>query len=295
MELGVLFERGVLLNGLALCSGVGGLERGIASVFRNYKTVCHVEGEAYAVACLVSQMEKGFIHEAPVWSNVRTFNGKAWIGKVDIISGGFPCQPFSQAGKQKGIDDERYLWPSISKIISQIRPSIVILENVPIVLNHAGKIIFGDLAKMGYNSSWCVIRASDAEAPHRRERFFSISIHSNSYNDGFPISFIKEESYDRILEERKIQGSCFERLCSNVSNTHSNSKSNKSINVKQRGIFQKSEHWKVEPGVGRMADGVAHWVDRLRACGNGVVPQQAKLALEILISNLNLEFKDSKL
>ena len=279
------------MNGLALCAGVGGLERGIESIFNRYKTVCYVEGEAYAASCLISQMEKGWVDEAPIWSNVRTFDGNPWRGKVDIVSGGFPCQPFSQAGKQKGTEDKRHLWPEISRIIGEIRPSIVILENVPNVTDIAGSIIFADLAKMGYNSSWGIVRASDANAPHRRARFFSISIDPNTYNDGLPISIFKEDCHDRIFAEGGLERSFIERLCSNVSNSNSKSKSNSTIYVEERRIFQKStwiiENWIPEPGMGRMADGVANWMDRLRACGNGVVPQQAKLALEILICKYN--------
>lgn len=310
------------MNGLALCAGVGGLERGIESVFVDFKTVCYVEGETYAAACLVSQMEKGWIHEAPIWSNVRTFDGKPWSGKVDIISGGFPCQPFSKAGKQKGKEDERHLWPDISRIIGEVQPSIVILENVPNVIDHAGTDMFGDLAQMGYNSAWGIVRASDANAPHQRARFFSISVNTDTYNDGLPLHLIKEECHGRIIGTRIMEGSRIEGFCSNVSNTNSESKSNSTIDVEEGRLIQQPipnpnskglevwgcipnnlqeefeaterghqvervQAWSIEPELGRVADGVAYRVDRLRACGNGVVPQQARLALEILISKLN--------
>lgn len=335
------------LNGLALCGGVGGLERGIESVFVDFRTVCYVEGEAYAAACLISQMEKGWIYEAPVWSNVRTFDGKPWRRKVDIISGGFPCQPFSKAGKQKGKDDERHLWPDISRIIGEVQPSIVILENVPNVIDYAGTDIFGDLAKMGYNSAWGIVRASDANAPHQRARFFSISINTDAYNDGLPLHLIKEDCHGRIVGTRTLEGSRIEGFCSNVSNTNNKNEamrgkhkavqkpifcgqidSSRSIddgreghnkktwktsenvpnpngkglevwgcitkNIEEKFEATKRSHqieriptWSIEPELGRVADGVAYRVDRLRACGNGVVPQQARLALEILISKLN--------
>jgi DNA (cytosine-5)-methyltransferase 1 len=286
------------LNGLALCSGVGGLERGIESVFENYKTVCHVEGEAYAVACIISQMEKGWIHEAPVWSDLRTFDGSKWRGKVDVISSGFPCQPFSQAGNIKGIDDPRYLWPHVSRIIGEVRPSLVILENVPNVVEHVGTHIFGDLSEMGYCCSWGIVRASDAKAPHQRRRFFAVAIHTNTYNNGFPIFKFKKESNDNIYGARKLEGNRTERLCSNVSDSNSNSKPNLSFDDRKGGIVQEHfriEEWKVEPRVARVADGVAYWMDRIRACGNGVVPQQAKLAIETLFKQLIDFIEDSKL
>ena len=285
------------MNGLALCGGVGGLERGIESVFVNFKTVCYVEGEAYAAACLVSQMEKGWIHEAPIWSNVRTFDGKQWRGKVDIISGGFPCQPFSKAGKQKGKDDERHLWPDISRIIGEVQPSIVVLDNVPNVIDHAGTDIFGALAKMGYDSAWGGVRASDANAPHQRSRFFSISINTDTYDDGLPLHLIKEDCHGRIIGKRIMEGSRIEGFCSNVSNPNGkglevwgcipNNLQEEFKATKRSHQIERIPTWSIEPELGRVADGVAYRVDRLRACGNGVVPQQARLALEILISKLN--------
>lgn len=286
------------LNGLALCSGVGGLERGIASVFEEYRTVCHVEGEAYAVACIISQMEKGWIHESPVWSNLRTFDGSKWRGKVDVISSGFPCQPFSKAGNILGIDDPRYLWPDVSRIIGEIRPSIVILENVPNVIDHVGTNIFGDLSEMGYCSSWGIIRASDAKAPHRRARFFSISIHTNAYSRGLSIYNFKQESYDRIFGKGKLERNKSEGLCEDLSNSNRNRKSIMPFDDKKKGFISKSEpgtKWKIEPRMARMADGVAYWMDRIRACGNGVVPDQAKLAIEILLKQLIDFIEDSKL
>jgi len=286
------------LNGLALCSGVGGLEQGIASVFKDYKTVCHVEGETYAVGVLISQMEKGSIHDSPIWSDLRTFKGSKWRGKVDVISSGFPCQPFSKAGKGKGKEDHRYLWPHVSRIIGEVLPSIVILENVPKIIDHSGKNIFGDLAEMGYCSSWGIIRASDAKAPHRRERFFSISIHTNSYSRGLSIYNFKQESYDRIFGKGKLERNKSQRLCKDLPNSNSNRKSIMSFDDKKRRFISKSDpgsKWEVEPRVARVADGVAYWMDRIRACGNGVVPDQAKLAIEILLKQLIDFIEDSKL
>lgn len=120
------------LNGLALCAGIGGLELGIKLVYPSYTTVCYVEIEAYNVACLVKRMEEGFLDKAPVWSDVRTFDGKPWRGKVDIVAAGFPCQPFSLAGKLKRESDDRHLWPDIARIIRECEPSLVFLENVHI-------------------------------------------------------------------------------------------------------------------------------------------------------------------
>lgn len=268
---------------LALCAGGGGLEAGIKLVLADdqgsmddIRTVCYVEGEAYAAAVLVSQMEKGRLHPAPVWSDLRTFDGKPWRGKVDLISAGFPCQPFSAAGKQLGTEDPRHLWPHVARIIGEVGPSIIILENVPGVIDHAGAIVAGDLAEMGFDSSWGIVRASDAAAPHRRSRWFCVAILSNangssksdgSFNDGKGRIF-REPMADTGRESSQIQASRGFSTESFLERAR-----------RQRQIGSKP--WQVEPDVGRVVDGVAHWVDRLRLLGNGVVPQQAALGIAL--------------
>lgn len=293
------------MNGLALCAGVGGLERGIESFLPDYRTVCYVEGEAYVAACLVAQMAKGLVDEAPIWSDVRTFDGKPWRGKVDLISAGFPCQPFSKAGKQKGTEDPRHLWPSISRIIGEVRPSIIVLENVPNVLDFAGPIVFGDLAQMGYDSAWGIVRASDAGAPHRRARFFALAIHSDTDHHGLTISEFTEDHDERVIEGRKLAGDRAEGLCGDVSDSNGEGSQRHWFSLEREAeeipaplLGQGNQPrswtrpgWTPEPGMDRMVDGVANWMDRLRACGNGVVPQQATLALRILLETLQHEVK----
>ena len=310
------------MNGLALCAGVGGLELGIERVFDGYRTVCYVEGEAFSAAVLRNQMEKGRLHQAPIWSNLRTFDGKPWRGTVDIVSAGFPCQPFSQAGNQDGTEDPRHLWPEVARIVSEIRPSIIILENVPGVIVHTGASVAGDLAKMGYHQGWGIVRASDAAAHHRRARWFCVAVNPDSDMHGFSISRPTEDGRSGSLEERSP---IHERgkppgLCHEVSDTNGNSKSNEPVNATEgRSIQQPISHtrcepseiqtqwkfptvkfssgsgkegrafvqsWTPEPSVGRVANGVADWVDRLRACGNGVVPKQAELAIRIILEML---------
>jgi len=160
------------LNGLALCSGYGGLELALERFFPGYKTVCHVEGESFAVSHLIKKMDEGRIHPAPIWDDLRTFDGKRWRGVVDIIAGGFPCQPFSSAGKQMATEDPRHLWPNIVQIVRQVRPRFLFFENVPGVVKWILDRILLDLASMGYDASWCVVRAADVGAPHSRARWF---------------------------------------------------------------------------------------------------------------------------
>ena len=285
------------MNGLALCAGVGGLELGIERVFDGYRTVCYVEGEAFSAAVLRKQMEKGRLHQAPIWSNLRTFDGKPWRGTVDIVSAGFPCQPFSQAGNQEGTEDPRHLWPEVARVVSEIRPSIVILENVPGVIIHAGASVAGDLAEMGYHQGWGIVRASDAAAHHRRARWFCVAVNPHADLHGFSISRPAQDGGSGSLEEGSAihQGREPPGLCSEVPDTRREpsqiqtkwkfTSGQIAASTSQEGrTFIQS--WTPEPEVGRVADGLAYRVDRLRACGNGVVPQQAELAIRIILEML---------
>jgi len=307
------------LNGLALCAGVGGLERGIESIIPQARTVCYVEGETYPASVLASKMEAGLLPKAPIWSNVRTFDGKPWCGKVSFISGGFPCQPYSTAGKQLADKDPRDLWPDFARIIGEVVPQFIFLENVPNVVKWALPTVLKDLSKMGYDAAWCVVAASEVGAPHKRARWFLFA-YSN-------------DSSKHVMQFHEPQSSTQEFETNNFSNTNGK-RWNKvkpnlwsgQFNVKGGGekirhsngdrcgkhayakgrqrIISKgelegdrpknfcsidtlrdsiSEHWKVEPPMGRMVDGVADWVHRMRACGNGVVPQQAAYAYSILM------------
>ena len=186
------------MNGLALCAGVGGLERGIERVLPQARTVCYVEGEAYAASVLASKMEEGRLHPAPIWSNVRTFDGKPWRGVVDWISGGFPCQPFSVAGKQLGEDDPRHLWPEFVRIIGE------------------GASVASDLAEFGYRFAWTTLRASDVGALHHRRRWFCVA-HANGEGESsipllpkmaeFPTDDVSNTHRARIGESREdVQG-----------------------------------------------------------------------------------------
>ena len=112
------------LFGLSLCSGAGGLDLGLTIAMPGYRTVGHVERETYAAAILVARMEEAALDPAPVWDDVASFDGRPWRGAVDIVTAGYPCQPFSVAGKRRGADDPRHLWPHVARIIGEVdRPS----------------------------------------------------------------------------------------------------------------------------------------------------------------------------
>ena len=163
------------LRGISLCAGVGGLDLGIHIAVPSYRTVCYVERDAYAAATLVARMEDAALDCAPLWDDVKTFNGKAWRGVVDIIHGGYPCQPFSVAGKKLGDKDPRHLWPHIARIVREIKPPICFFENVGGHLRLGFEQVHDDLRSMGYRVKAGLFTASEVGATHKRERLFILA------------------------------------------------------------------------------------------------------------------------
>ncbi|PHQ97397.1 MAG: DNA methyltransferase, partial [Marinosulfonomonas sp.] len=138
------------LFGLSLCAGAGGIDLGLTIACPGYRTVCYVERESYAAATLVARMEDAALDTAPVWDDVGTFNGRPWRGAVDILTGGYPCQPFSIAGQRKGAQDPRHLWPHFARIIGECQPEWVFLENVANHLNIGYREVRCELEELGY-------------------------------------------------------------------------------------------------------------------------------------------------
>lgn len=167
-------------NELAICAGYGGFSLGLRLLGIPHRTVCYVEREAYAAATLVARMEDQTLRSAPIWNDLTTFDGKPWRGKVHIVTAGLPCQPFSAAGVKAGLDDERHLWPHAKRIIEEVKPELVFLENVTAVarvgwLAH----VLSDLAEMGFDAEWGLLSAASVGAPHKRDRFWLLA-HTNS-------------------------------------------------------------------------------------------------------------------
>ncbi|AUC53964.1 DNA methyltransferase [Sagittula sp. P11] len=164
------------LFGLSLCSGAGGLDLGLTIALPGYRTVGHVERETYAAATLVARMEDSSLDRAVVWDDVGTFDGRPWRGAVDIITAGYPCQPFSVAGKRRGADDPRHLWPHVARIIGEVEPPFVFLENVAHHLRLGFPEVAAGLVEMGYRLAAGLFTAAKVGAPHKRERLFILAI-----------------------------------------------------------------------------------------------------------------------
>ncbi|HEC61943.1 MAG TPA: hypothetical protein ENI27_06770 [bacterium] len=167
------------MNGLSLFSGAGIGELALKHILPDYRTVGYVDNDKYCQAVLRARIKDGVLDDAPIFGDIREFNTRyasLYTGKVDWLSAGFPCQPFSVAGRQLGEADERNMWPATRDAISIIRPGYVFLENVPGLLVHEYiRQIFGDLAKMRYDCEWDIVAAAFVGAPHLRKRVWILA------------------------------------------------------------------------------------------------------------------------
>jgi DNA (cytosine-5)-methyltransferase 1 len=162
---------------LSLCSGAGGLDLGLQIAMPSARTIGLVERDAFAAAILVARMQDRSLDDAPIWDDVGTFDGRPWRGSVDIVTAGYPCQPFSVAGKRRGADDPRHLWPHVARIIGECQPPFVFLENVAHHLRLGFPEVASGLVGMGYRLAAGLFTAAEVGAPHKRERLFILAIH----------------------------------------------------------------------------------------------------------------------
>ena len=242
------------LRAISLFSGAGGLD--LAAKRCGIKTVCYVEWDRYAQGVLMSRMRDGGLDLAPLWDDVTTFDGTAWRGKVDIVFGGFPCQPHSVAGKRKGADDKRNLWPDTMRILRESGAWGFVGENVPgIVTNGFAAQVLADLEREGFCGAPFSNTACASGAPHMRERVFFVA-HAKC----------------RRIQKLRLRCGFVPRESQVTPNRHSND-GDTSKRIRE-----------IKSGRLRVDDGVAFGADRLRCCGNGVVPEEAVPAFEKLIS-----------
>ena len=144
------------LRELALFAGAGGGILG--GKLLGWRTVCAVEWDAYAASVLVARQNDGCLPPFPIWDDVQTFDGRPWRGRIDVISGGFPCQDISAAGKGAGIDGERSgMWGHMARIVGEVRPRFVFVENSPLLVGRGLARVLGDLAQMGYDARWGIV------------------------------------------------------------------------------------------------------------------------------------------
>ncbi|PAL20234.1 DNA methyltransferase [Sphingopyxis sp. GW247-27LB] len=160
------------LRGLSLCAGYAGLDLGIGIAEPRYRTVCYVEREAHAAATLVARMADAALDAAPVWDDLKSFDGRPWRGRVHILSAGYPCQPFSHAGKRRGKRDPRHLWPEVERLIREVQPALVFAENVEGHIDLGFAEVAASLRRLGFHPKAGLFTAREAGARHRRRRLF---------------------------------------------------------------------------------------------------------------------------
>lgn len=312
------------LRAISVCSGIGGLDLGLdyASALGApaVRPVVYIEREAFAAATLVARMGDKVLHEAPVWSDVATFDARAWRGAVDLVVGGIPCQPHSLAGSRRGTEDERNLWPHFWRIVRESGATVAFLENVPGLRSSGGLgAILEDLAHGGWDAEWLDVSAAQVGAPHRRQRLFVLAYAQGLAERGDPVAgpAVADAVRERpqagrgAVEQRAGRGQPAAGLGA-MADAGGEGRGERGLGRDERpgehdaargddadgrdaralalpypwppGRDTPPERWPAdcpEPGLRRGVDGASAGLfraDRLRALGNGVVPQQAAAA-----------------
>ena len=273
---------------LSLFSGIGGLD--LAAEWAGFKTVGQCEWADYPTKVLEKHWP-----DVTRWRDIRTltrdsFYEQTGLRTVEIVSGGFPCQPFSVAGKKKGKGDDRYLWPEMLRVIRELTPRWVVGENVPGILRIAASDIVTDLERVGFNVLVFDFEAADVGAPHRRERVAFIANRESravenagrircGESEILPQLARRTESFGRSKTMANaggqgLQGVQFSRARSNETGEGRTRSHGSTAERGYDGRLGTLPVWEPEPSVGRVAHGVPHRVDRLKCLGNAVVPQQ---------------------
>jgi DNA (cytosine-5)-methyltransferase 1 len=283
------------LRELALFAGAGGGILG--GLLHGWRTVAAVEIEDYPRRVLLQRQADGILPRFPIWDDVCTFDGKPWRGKVDVVSGGFPCQDISAAGKGAGIEGERSgLWKEMARIIGEVRPRYAFMENSPMLISRGLTTVLGDLAEMGQDAEWCIVGAVDVGANHARKRIWILSDRWETLPDACEIMCTAGRKYSQ-RKTGSVSYKCrpwqslayssgigLQGCCEIGVGEQEKEREQSRKKIERDACYQMSDGswWDTEPNVGRVANGVADRVDRLKAIGNGQVPAVAALAWQIL-------------
>ena len=185
---------------IGLCAGYGGIELGLARVLPTLRSVALCEIEAFPIANLVAKMEAGLMESAPIWTDLKTFPWESFRDRVDILTGGYPCQPFSAAGKRAGKEDPRHLWPWIADGIRILRPRVCFFENVEGHISLGLSSVISDLEELGYKVSWGIFSAREVGAPHQRKRVFILA--HDAHGEQRAWSLLRQDWQGAALLER---------------------------------------------------------------------------------------------
>jgi DNA (cytosine-5)-methyltransferase 1 len=237
------------------CGAGGGV---LADILLGHIPVGACEIEEYPRNVLLQRQRDGILPPFPIWDDIRTLDGRPWRGLVDVVAGGFPCQDISAAGKGAGIDGDRSgMWREMRRVVGEIRPRKVFVENSPLLVGRGLARVIGDLTEMRYSSRWCVLGAGHIGAWHLRERLWLVATDDLQER-------VKGERQEPIQREFRIPGS------ENV------------------GRFEdlQSRSDLPEPLIRGDRNGVPAFVDRIAAIGNAQCPQVAATAWRILTEEI---------
>jgi DNA (cytosine-5)-methyltransferase 1 len=179
---------------VSLCAGYGGIDLGLKRAIGNLRTIAFSEIEAFACANLVAKMEAGHLDPAPIWTDVKTFPYAQLQYCVDVLSGGYPCQPFSAAGQRLGKCDPRHLWPWILPGIDAMRPRFCFFENVEGHVTLGLREVIEELEGIGYRTTWGLFSAAEVGAPHQRKRVFILAHRDSSGSQGWDCPILPERA-----------------------------------------------------------------------------------------------------
>ncbi len=288
---------------ISLFNGIGGFQ--LAAHWAGWENVAHCEIDEWCNKVVAQHFQK-----SKCYTDIKQFNAKEYANRIDVISGGFPCQPFSLAGKQRGKEDDRYLWPEMLRIIREVKPKIVIGENVAGIVELALDTVLSDLEGEGYKTEAFIIPACAINAPHRRDRVWIIAYTDNWWNgwgqqqpesqqekiepnentNSFRCNGEEWESKSEIRGFGEFSTGNNERIYSkpittNTESTRQQMCKNGQGKEQLRGSFTRDlwQEWTTEPPICGMDNGIPNRVDRIKALGNAIVPQ---VAFEIM-QNLN--------
>lgn len=285
--------------GISLCAGYAGLDLGLHIAEPGYRTICYVEREAHAAAAIVARMEDQALAPAPIWDNLQSFDGRAWRGKVHLVTAGYPCQPFSHAGHLRGADDPRHLWPEVARIVDEVGPDWVFCENVEGHLNLGLSDVCAQLQAMDYRCKAGLFAAAETGASHRRRRLFLLA-HANGQRRRLSPQHC-DSRYDVGAEEAGEPADhqrrpIFAEQCDQKLDDDMDELAGIGLPKLRgaEGIFapdpDELQEWHrlldvqpdVQPAVFRTDDGMAERLDRLRGVGNGVSSMAAAIAWAVL-------------
>lgn len=276
------------INGIAACAGAGGLELGLSLLLPGYSTICWIERDAYAASALVARMEDQALDAAPVWSDIATFDGRAWRGKVDMLTAGYPCQPFSTSGRRQGVNDPRHLWPHVRRILHECGAPLLCIENVQGHVSLGLETVWRDLQEMGFRVEAGIFSAYEVGASHLRKRLFLLA-----YTDITILRNLAQsiaEGRQALHEKGSLSAWDSPGGGSLDASLYDGDRAGQGFFPPDAGDFAAWDLWlaaqpDLQPALAGSHDGLAHKLDRYRLTGNGVVPLEAAYALATLAAN----------